>query len=100
MWLQYEPHIRGGGLRIKGKSLLGRLVIDYLRSGLELTLEEWIDYMMDLHAQHHIYRPMRKCGRTELMMNGYIYLYIPWIVIKDTGTWRLNCAVVLKTSMP
>ena len=44
--------------------------------------------------------PVRKHGKIELMMNGYIYLYIPWTVIQDTGIWRENCTVVLKTGIP
>ena len=56
--------------------------------------------MMEYHVQPHTYELARKHGKIDLMMNEYIYLYIPWTIIQDTGIWTQNCAVVLKTGIP
>ena len=52
--------------------------------------------MIEYQDEPCTYGPVRKHGKTNLRMSGYIYFYIPWIVVQDTGMWRQNCAEALK----
>ena len=52
--------------------------------------------MMEFLDHPHTYGLVKKHGKTELRMSGYIYLYIPWIVVQGTGMLRQNYAEELK----
>ena len=41
-------------------------------------------------------RLVLKHGNKEVLINGYIYLYIHWVLFLKTGTLKVNFAKALK----
>lgn len=51
---------------------------------------------MEYQDPPRTYGPMKKHGKIDLRMSGYIYLYIPWIAVRDTSMLKQNCVEALK----